>query len=132
MQGIELRRAGHHARSVSSAASRASKRNPIVLRTACCVFPVFRAGGLSVLASAIVERALSGDFFTARKLGFAQQIVSGYVGGGKVCFFFGQPFFSNPFFSPTLFQQTRSQKTAVVIRWLVIVTRLRVVLLGGA
>lgn len=37
----------------------------------------FRAGGLSVLASAIVERALAGDFFTARKLGFAQQIVSG-------------------------------------------------------
>lgn len=36
-----------------------------------------RAGGLSVLASAIADSVLSGDFFTAKKLGFAQQIVSG-------------------------------------------------------
>ncbi|CAN0225327.1 unnamed protein product [Ectocarpus sp. 12 AP-2014] len=42
-----------------------------------------RAGGLSVLASAIAESVLSGDFFTAKKLGFAQQIVSGQAGGGN-------------------------------------------------
>ncbi|CAM9212419.1 unnamed protein product [Ectocarpus fasciculatus] len=42
-----------------------------------------RAGGLSVLASSIAESVLSGDFFTAKKLGFAQQIVSGQAGGGN-------------------------------------------------
>lgn len=43
----------------------------------CVSMPPIRAGGVSRVASLIVERALSGDFFTARKLGFAQQIVSG-------------------------------------------------------
>ncbi|CAN0040496.1 unnamed protein product, partial [Hapterophycus canaliculatus] len=42
-----------------------------------------RAGGLSVLASSIAESVLKGDFFTAKKLGFAQQIVSGQAGGGN-------------------------------------------------
>eukprot|EP00752_Nemacystus_decipiens_P010652 g9485.t1 len=42
-----------------------------------------RAGGVSALASSIAESVLSGDFFTAKKLGFAQQIVSGQAGGGN-------------------------------------------------
>eukprot|EP00903_Cladosiphon_okamuranus_P019887 g18279.t1 len=42
-----------------------------------------RAGGVSVLASSIAESVISGDFFTAKKLGFAQQIVSGQAGGGN-------------------------------------------------
>lgn len=52
----------------------------LVTRTAarCGRFvAIFRAGGLSVLASAIAESVLAGDIFTARKLGFAQQMVSG-------------------------------------------------------
>lgn len=72
-----------------------------------------------------MERALSGDFFTARKLGFAQQIVSGYV--RRRCFFFvffSNCFFSNPFFSSILFQHLFFQKMAVVFWWLV--TGLRV------
>lgn len=48
---------------------------PVVYCTWCADFD--RAGGLSALASSIADSVLSGDFFTAKKLGFAQQIVSG-------------------------------------------------------
>eukprot|EP00591_Stephanopyxis_turris_P001005 CAMPEP_0195519556 /NCGR_PEP_ID=MMETSP0794_2-20130614/15045_1 /TAXON_ID=515487 /ORGANISM="Stephanopyxis turris, Strain CCMP 815" /LENGTH=481 /DNA_ID=CAMNT_0040648735 /DNA_START=248 /DNA_END=1693 /DNA_ORIENTATION=- len=49
-----------------------------------------RAGGISLVASSVIESLITGDLGTARKLVFSQMIVSGQANNGASSFIIGQ------------------------------------------